>query len=389
MKLSQLGKIAVSVIVLLATAAGVGSIFLFAPKAEKEERQEVLPTVEVVPVEAASTSVHILSQGLLEAPTETALAAEVGGTVVSVDSRFQVGEKFSKGDVLIEIDPADYASALAQMEANVADAELNLELEKGRSRLAERDWKGVGKSGKATDLVLRKPQLKSAETKLVSAKAATAKARRDLERTKIRAPYDCQIRSTRVEIGSFLGPGTPVAEVFELGSFEVRLPVPLDDYSFIDGSGIDSEVTFTTTIAGEPKQWKGHITRDEGVIDRTSRSVFLVAKIDSDKDSKFLSPGLFVKAKIDGKKLDSVIALPRKALYGKDKLYIIDKDDRLNFRTVTVIRTETDRVLISSGLKAGERVCITNLAAAIDQMKVEVLNDEEDEPEQPESTEPE
>ena len=379
MRFKTQGKIAVAAIV-VAVCAGV--IFLmkkFAPEAEKETREEVLTTVEVATVESLATSVRIQSQGMVEALTETSLAAEVGGTVVSVSENFEVGREFEKDDVILEIDPADYASALAQMESNVADAELNLALEKGLARNAPEEWRRLGREGEPTDLALRKPQLKSAEAKLVSARAAVEKARRDLDRTKIRAPYDCRIRMTYTEVGSFLGPGTRIADIYELGDFEIRLPISLDEYAFIDGSGTGAGVTFSANIAGEEYTWKGTVIRDEGVVDRTSRSVFLVASITEDQGSKFLSPGLFVKASIAGRKLDNVISLPRKALYGKDRVYVIDDEDRLRFRKVTILRTERDRVLVSDGLEAGERVCTTNLAAAIDKMKVRIVTEPETE----------
>ena len=125
-------------------------------------------------------------------------------------------------------------------------------------------------------------------------------------------------------------------------------------------------------------QWQGTIIRDEGIIDRTSRSAYLIAKMDSDESNKYLSPGLFVKASITGRELQDIFSIPRKALYGKDRVYVIDDDNLLNFRTVTVVRTESDRVLISDGLESGERVCITNLAAAIDRMKVRIKIEDED-----------
>ena len=363
--------------ILLLAGGTIFALKKFAPKPDKETRDEALPIVKVVAISPSSTSVKVPSQGILQAPTETSLAAEVGGTIISVGERFEVGQQFKKGDVLVEIDPADYASALAQMESNVADAKLNLALERGRARQAERDWKSVGNSGKPSELVLRLPQVMSAEAKLVSAEAAVEKARRDLERTKIRAPYDCQIRATYSEVGSFVAPGARIADVFELGGLEVRLPVPLDDFAFIEGAGEGSEVDFFITIAGEEQRWKGEIARDEGVIDRGSRSVYLVATIEPDGDSKFLNPGLFVRASIGGRRLENIFAIPRKALYGTDQVYVIDDEDKLNFRTVTVVRTETDRVLISEGLEEGERVCVTNLAAAIDKMKVRIKSDED------------
>jgi len=389
MKFRTQGKIATALSILLAGGGVIFGLFKFAPEPDKKEREEVLPTVEVIPVNSSTTSVEILSQGLVEAPTETSLAAEVGGTITSVAENFEIGQAFKKGDVMLEIDSADYASALAQMEANVADAELNLALEEGRARKALRDWKNVGSTGEANDLVLRKPQVKSAKAKLVSAKAAVEKATRDMERTIIRAPYDCRIRTTYTDIGSFVAPGARVADVYELSGYEIRLPVPLDDYSFIDGAGVGSKVIYSTNVGGEEMQWTGSVIRDEGTVDRTSRSVYLVANISEQEPSKYLNPGLFVKARIAGRELENVIAFPRKALYGKDTIYVVDDEKRLNFRTVNVIRTEKDRVLVKNetstldgvktGLEKGERICITNLAAAIDKMKVKIFQEKKEE----------
>jgi len=376
MKFKKQGKIAIAILIIALSAGAIYLLKVLAPEAEVAPRKQALPAVNVVSVDVSSAPVRIASQGIITAPKETMLASEVGGNIVSVSEKFDAGEDFEKGDILIEIEPADYAAALAQAEANAADAKLNLALEEGRSRQAARDWKSVGRSEDPSELVLRSPHLKSAQAKLVSAKAAVEKAKRDMERTKIRAPYDCRIRTTYTEVGSFVAPGTRIADVYESNGYEVRLPVPLDDYAFIEGSGIGSSVTLSATIAGEQKTWEGHIVRDEGVIDRGSRSVFLVAKVEAAEREKFLSPGLFVKASIVGRTLENVVELPRKALYGKDLVYVIDSGDQLSFRTVEVARTERDRVLVRSGLEAGERVCIDNLAAAINEMKVDVLGDE-------------
>ena len=386
MKLRTQGKFAIAGATVVTTAVVIFLLKKLAPEADETEREAALPTVQVMEVESTSTAIEIASQGVIEAPTETSLAAEVGGTIIAVSEKFEVGQDLQKDDVLLEIDPADYASALAQAEANVATAELNVALEQGQALRVKRDWESGILKGDPSDLALRKPQLKSAEAALASAKAAVAKAKRDLERTKIRAPYDCRIRATHSEIGSFLAPGARIADIYERGRFEIRLPIPLDDYAFIDSSGIGASVTFSANIGGEEQTWSGTIIRSEGVIDRNSRSIYLVAQVETEAENKFLSPGLFVKAVIDGRELENVVSLPRKALYGKDRVYVIDENEQLQFRTVTVARTERDRVLISKGLEAGESVAVTNLAAAIDQMKVRIIGDEKAEEEKDDET---
>ena len=376
MKFKTQGKLAIAILIIALSAGAIFLLKTLAPEADVSPRAKAAPAVNVIEVDTSAAQVQIMSQGIIEAPKETVLASEVGGNIISVSEKFDAGEDFDEEDILIEIQPADYAAALAQAEANVADATLNLALEEGRARQAARDWQSVGRNEDASELVLRAPHVQSAKAKLISAKAAVEKARRDMERTKIRAPYDCRIRSTYTEVGSFVAPGTRIADVYELDGFEVRLPVALDDYAFIEGSGIGSKVTLSTTIAGQPKSWEGTIVRDEGVIDRSSRSVFLVAKIEASDGEKFLSPGLFVKASIVGQTLENIVELPRKALYGTDTVYVIDEEDKLRFQPIEVARTETNRVLVRGGLKAGERVCIDNLAAAINGMLVEVLDDQ-------------
>ena len=65
-----------------------------------------------------------------------------------------------------------------------------------RAEQAVRDWEKLGLNRDPSDLVLRKPQLVSARARITAAEAAVDKAMRDLERTEIRAPYDCRIERT-------------------------------------------------------------------------------------------------------------------------------------------------------------------------------------------------
>jgi multidrug efflux pump subunit AcrA (membrane-fusion protein) len=83
-----------------------------------------------------------------------------------------------------------------------------------------------------------------------------------------------------------------------------------------------------------------------------------------------LSIGMFVEATIDGRIVEDAIVIPRSALRGDDVVLVVGDDDIMRFRQVEVARTDREDAIISAGLSAGERVCVSTLEAVTDGMKV-------------------
>ncbi|MFV1995390.1 MAG: efflux RND transporter periplasmic adaptor subunit, partial [Verrucomicrobiales bacterium] len=289
-----------------------------------------------------------------------------------------------KGDVLLKIDPTNFESAMRQAEAVLADAVLNQEVEKARVEQALVDWNRVGRKAKPTELLLRRPYLASAEAKVKSARAAVEKAVADLERTRLTALYDGRIKSTHTDLGSFAAPGTLLAELYATGTLEIRLPVSLDDYAFIDRiqSGERSPtVKLNSLIAGTSYEWDAVIVRTEGQVDHANRSIYLVANLDTKAlarkfdtiDIDLIINGLFVNAQIEGTVLKGVYNIPRKAFYRPGTLVIIDDENRLRFREVRVLRSNARNLIVAAdSLEPGTRICLTALEQVIDGMQVEI-----------------
>ena len=97
-------------------------------------------------------------------------------------------------------------------------------------------------------------------------------------------------------------------------------------------------------------------------------------KTEYSKEKPPLVVGLFVKADIEGRAVEDVIRLPRSAIRDDNQLLVVDQEDRLRFRKVKILRVEYDDVLVSGGLVAGERVCISPLQVVVDGMKVKPLD---------------
>ncbi|MFL2452002.1 MAG: efflux RND transporter periplasmic adaptor subunit [Verrucomicrobiales bacterium] len=345
------------------------------PVAETVQRQAVLSTVEVWLAEPTEHQVVIESQGVVEPVHVTDLASEVGGRVKFLSPEFEVGQRFQEGQVILEIDSSDYEAIQAKANSELAEAKLYLIKERALSQQASRDWEALGKGKDPNDLVLRKPQLETALARVVAAKAALEKSERDLERTKIRSPYESKIKNTNIELGSLLSPGTTIGSIYSADKYEIRLPVSISDYDFVEFD-FSSEVSFQTDIAGAQYKWTGQLLRTESQVDRSSQSIFLVASIEnSELKNKFLVPGIYLKAKLFGKKIKDTYSVPRGALIGKNRIIIALENDTVSFKEVTIIRSSREEVIISEGISKGDRIVTTPIPNAIEGMKVNIYDE--------------
>ena len=366
-------------IALLILAVGVGiSLLLWKtrPIAEKKPSEQSFPVVEYREISYAPRTFSIPSQGIIESSRRSVLASEVAGKIIETSDRFDPGYEVKKGEILLRIDPVDYEAAVAQAKSTLADTVAALETEKALAAQAKRDWEQLGRGETPTDLVLRGPQLRSAEAKLEAAKSDLVRTENDLKRATVRAPYDAIISSTSTEIGSYLTPGSPIAEVFQTDPYEIRLPLSVDEVWFLE-KGPDGkpqgEVKIQAETAGKRATWTGDIVRTEGEVDRQSRSVYLVAEVSAKSDDGLttLQPGQFTRAGIPSREIPNLAAIPFSAFLDLERITIVDEENKLRIRTTEVVFREGETVYISGGPKEGERLCITELSRMIEGDQVE------------------
>jgi RND family efflux transporter MFP subunit len=253
--------------------------------------------------------------------------------------------------------------------------------EEALADVARREWDRIG-DGEPTPLTVREPQLAEARASVASTQKALAQAERDLDRTRVRAPFTGRVKEKLVDAGQFVTRGAPVGRIYAVDYAEVRLPLPGRDLAFLDlpldgAGGADApEVRLTTEFAGERGAWTGRIVRTEGEIDPRTRMVYAVARVENPyrvngTGARFpLASGLFVEGEIQGRTVSGVVILPRSALRGSNEVLVVDEEDRLHTRRVDVLRAEDDTVVIGDGLSPGERVCLSSLDVVVDGMKV-------------------
>jgi RND family efflux transporter MFP subunit len=331
--------------------------------------------------------IPVTAQGTVSALQSTHIQAEVKGRIVELSPAFNVGGFIAANEVILRIDPRDYETNLLRAQAAVESAESTLAQERGRAQVAKREWdrlpKGSQRSEEAKDLYLRKPQLEQAEAQLLAARADYDTAKDNLDRTVIRSPYDAIIRDKQTDLGQFVAAGSPLAVVFSVAYAEVRLPIPQSKLAYLDLpglSGYEQEVPIDlyTDVAGDINHWPARLDRTEGVFDARSRALFTVARVEDPYGLKNpergpLRIGTFVNAIIQGKAIEGLVRLPRYILRAGNNVWVVDAENRLRNRHLTILRTGGDQIYVSGGLQENDLISLTTVDSSLDGAEVSIL----------------
>ena len=368
--------------ILVLLVCGVLTVLLtkFGRQVQPVKMEPYTPFVEANVVKLTPKKLMVKSQGTVVASTRIPLISELDGVVTEVSHAFQEGGVFQKGEVLLRIDDTDYKAALAQARAQLANASIQMETVQAEARLAQEDWKEMESMqlGEPSPLLFREPQLAGARMGMASAEASLVKAEKDLKRTLVRAPFAGRVVSKMADAGQFVRRGQELARVFDVSRVEVKLPIPVSELAFLDpslssiqltGSSNPVRVDLEAEYAGQNRQWTGYIHRTSGEIDPRSRMISLIAEVTdpygvnatSTMAKSPLSVGMFVKADIHGRLLPETFSLPRAALLEGGQVIVLDESDRITFRDVSIVRYEASDAVIESGLKEGDRVCISRI----------------------------
>jgi RND family efflux transporter MFP subunit len=297
---------------------------------------------------------------------------------------FNEGAEFTPDSMLLKIDDTEYQLASIRAAARVAEAQTALEREHATAKLKEEEWRERRKDQEPTPFSLNLTQVAEAEAKLLSAKADLSKARLDLERTEIRVPFFGRVRERYVGIGQYVTAGTKVARVFSIDIAEVRLP--LTDSQLVELNlplGYKAEdllaaprVSFRATLGNRDFFWQGKIVRVDAAINQDTRLIYATAEVIDPyglgaTEGMPLAVGMFVSAEIEGVSEQQAYVMPRLALRNQDTVYVINSDNRLEIRTVKVLSTSEEQVMVTGGVSQGEHVVTSTLPNAAEGMAVE------------------
>ena len=362
-------QIVFPLIALTVAIAGAGILVSMKKAPEEKIVVEYVPLVKVENLLVGQLQLTVDSQGLVSEKQRTQIVAQVSGQVIELAQQFVQGGMVRKGDLLVRIDPSDYQANLIEAQANLASARASLQREKAQGHVAEKEWQQITNST-PSQLGLRKPQLAQEVARMRAAQALVTKAKRNLERTYIRAPYDAIISSRDIGLGSIVGNGSSLGLLLATDVAQVRLPIADKDLQFLPQQGLGANVTLHAQYNGKATQWQGTIVRNEGVIDRQSRMHYLVVEVTTPYQlAKPLQFGNYVTAKIDGFVLPNAALVPRH-LVSDNRLAMFSSDIKLAFKDVTVVRQQGKYVVVTGQLSNDNQYIISALDYPIVGMKL-------------------
>ncbi len=335
----------------------------------------------------------IRTQGVVRPHNEASLTPQVSGKVKSVGGGLHDGAFFEEGEVLLELDDEDFEAEVTSAEAALARAVALHAQEQAKANQARLNWVELGYEEEPNELVLRLPQLREAEANVKAATASLERARRDLGRTVIRAPFAGRVLDRAVSVGQSVSPSTVLATVFNTAFVEVRLPVAARELAFLslpEGAG-EPAVTVELSDAldeGSGARWTGKIIGTEGALDQDSRELFAIARVDdpfsrtlpaADRKAP-LRVGQPVRAAIPGKVLQDVYTVPRDAVRQLRLIYLVDREElTLERREIEEVWSDAEHVIIHApDIPDGSWLATSRLVYAPNVSKVEILEDAAD-----------
>ena len=379
-------KIIAPCVVLLMGAAGASHYLESKPGTRSRKGKPVTRLVQVQTIESGTQQPWITGNGQVVAKRQVDLRSQQRGKVVSLPDEFIPGGHVREGEVMLTIDSRDHLLQIEQSLAGLAKARATLEEERGRHRVAQLEYELSGKNLPEEDvsLVLRQPQLADAEANLKRAEAALAKARIDYERTRIEAPFDAQITARHVSVGSMARDNMTLFGLVATDAFWVEVSLPTQYLSWIEFPNSNQYKTEEGECAGSTVRirnvadWPEHVYREGCVIsllpqlnNRVRTATVLVEVKDplallSDNQGKpQILVNEFLQAEILGKQVDNVVSLPRRMLQNGNRVWLMNEENLLESREVSMIYRGRDNVLIDGGLVAGEQLVTNSLPGAI------------------------
>jgi len=385
-----MARITKALLPLAICAAGIGTAGFLVANAEKPEPTdiEVKPkVVETIVVKPGAHRVRVPAMGIVRAEREVTLLPEIAGMIVQQSENLVDGGLVRVGDPLVRLDARDLNTQLSLTKSDLAQARLAVREETQQQRVAKAEWREIPKdfSDDSLRYIMREPHLDAAEARVSSVQKRIKKAKRDLQKTIVRAPFDGVVLSESVDLGQVVGPGTPIARIAGVDRFWVQVSVPVSHLQFLDIPGVNAigdtgskaELRQAAALNDAPRQ--GTVLRVLPAVEERGRMAQVLVAVDDPLGLKLptgsrptpLLVGTYAEVVLEGRVLENVVPLPRRALRDDTRVFVVAADGKLETREIDIAWRERGRVLVRGGLNAGDRVVVTPLPTATDGMGVE------------------
>jgi RND family efflux transporter MFP subunit len=334
-----------------------------------KEAAAALPAVDVVMVHDSSAGGGLTLPGETAAWYESTIYARVDGYVAKWN--VDIGDHVKAGQVLATIDTPELDAALAAARAKLQVAQAEVRVKRADAEFAASTYlrwrdspKGVVSEQERED---KKAGDASAAAQLEAARAQVALDQADVDRLtafeqfkRVTAPYTGTIIERRIDIGNLVtaGSGSSTTLLYRMSQddpIRVFVNVPQSAADDLMKVGVPARIT-ANDLPGQVIA--GSITRTSSAVDPKSRT--FRAELDIPNPQGRLVPGLYVLVSFQLQN-SGMSQIPAAALLftaSGPRVAIVDPDDKIRFKPVTIGRDDGDKVELSSGVSKGERLVL-------------------------------
>ncbi len=333
---------------------------------EADVAAEVAGRVVATPIERGT---RVPAGGALVRISEVEVEAQVreaGANAAQIAARLGLAGGGATFEIERVPEVANAKAAQAQAEADFARAQMLFD----RKLLSQSDYDRSRTQAEAT-----RRQYESARNtaeqqyqSLMAARARLSLAKKALDDTTVRSPFDGVVGQRLVSVGDYVTKGTKVATVLRTGPLRVELTVPEQAISSI---AVGREVMLEVD-AYPGKTFTGRVRFISPAVRTDSRSLVIEAVVEN--PNGVLKPGFFASARIENASPSPALLVPKVAVRnvgGTDRVFIA-LGDRVEERIVTLGQQLSDEVEITSGLQKGDLVATSNVGQLEDGVRIAV-----------------
>lgn len=391
-KKSKILKVVLPLLIIGLALLAAQALMVSGPAVPKVSRDVKATFVEVLTARVQDEQTAIVAYGTVQVHQRLIVQPEISGRVVKLNPRLVIGETLGKGATLLQIDPRDYQVAVNEQRASLAKAEFDLQVELGNQAVAKREWSLLNPSAGEVNtlsrqLALRRPHLKEKRIALAAAKSRLHRARLNLQRTMLRAPFNALVLNESVEVGQLINQQSSVATLVGTDEFRVQVSVPIQQLEWIAFPGPGHPQGSPVRVIrergnGQPVVREGTVVELLGDVTENGRMAQVLVSIADPLElanpaqvRRPLLLGEYVRVEIEGPELHDVIVLPRDAIREGSRVWVKNSENQLDVRPVEIILSRKDTVLINRGLRDGEAIITSQLPAAIPGLPLQTVDE--------------
>jgi RND family efflux transporter MFP subunit len=379
-------KLLLSVLIVTGAVAIYRHQINTSPRAGRMKPPRQAKLVQVIPVLKEGCTTTVKGNGLVMPAQQVTLHPQVIGKIVEVSPDVVPGGYVHAGQKLMVIDHQDYEIQVRQRQSEVARAVKDLKVEQGNQAVAKQEYKILDEviTDEDRELVLREPQLLSAQAARESAQAALEKAKLDLARCDIVAPFNAVIQQKHTDLGASVTTNSQLVTLIGTDEAWIEAKVFANQLKWLDipkrnGDSGANVTIHNNGVWGEDRFRTGRVLCLLGEVETQGRLARLLVTVDDPfclKPQNHNLPHLlmdsYISAEIGGRTLSDVFPIKRSHLRDNDTVWIMDDDGLLEIRQVQIVFRGPDRVYVNEGLAENEKLVVTDIAAPVAGMPLRV-----------------